>query len=110
MRHMIERGVRERCDRIRAQRAGPQHPGTRRGGHLGEHGILLDRLARPYRGYDQRRQLVKPPRQMRKPAQRRPVGPVQIIDDQRNRTLARQLPHQQHQRVAHHQRPVTLHQ
>ncbi len=107
----LDVGLAQLADRQRAHRpcAQPrrrQHMVAGDRTQLGERLVRRGWLAAALCHHQQQRQILDAPGQMRQPAQRRAVHPLQIVDHQHQRLALRQCAGQRHQRVTNQERAI----
>ena len=91
-----------------AQRRGPDHDGNRVGDDLGKQRPILAALLRPQASDHQDGQPLHPRQQVGEPAQRRQVGPVQVVEHEHERPARGEVRGQPIETVQRRQRRVTV--
>ena len=106
---LVEAPPHERRDRLGRQRA---RAGSRvvagSASSSSSSSGLAALLGRPRRHRDEQRQPVEPPREVAEPAQRRRVGPVQVVDREHRRLLEGEVGGEPVEAVHHRERRVAL--
>ena len=91
---------------VAAERGRPHDRRRRVGEDLGDARLVRALVGRPRRDRDEQRQALEPALEMREPAQRRAVGPVEIVDRDHRRPAQRDVRREPVEPVQHRERHV----
>ena len=108
VRLLAQAGPDQRRDRRGAQRARADDRRARTAGDLPEQGGVGARIGRALRGGDEDRLALQAAGEVGQPAQRRPIGPLNVVDEQHQRPVDREVERQPEQAVQRGERALGL--